>query len=416
MKYDIATNFDPELIEGLGALGTFNWVYGKLNNDVVGGGRPSMMLPKISRGVLRNHVDLCHRNGLKFNYLINALCLSNKEFQKPQHRRILALLDMVSDLGMDGVTVASPYLCALVKKQYPHLFVSVSIYVKARTLNEVKYWHNLGADEVTLYHSVNRDFSALEGLLSFAKDNGPMLRLIGNNSCLHDCPFHSNHAVAHSHASRKGDSSKSFHIDYQILQCSRLKVRYPAKIISSEWIRPEDVHYYDELCAKVGTDKLSLKLTERGRTTKWLLRVANAYADRSYDGNLLDILNFVNNQENKQLHVGVGIARAIAGGYNVKKMASMRSAIFSPLSLYVDNKQLNGFMDKFTKGYACSTMVCDDGDVERSSGDAATYCSYCRHWAERAIRIDDGLRGEQLANLDAAIDDLDSSAMFHVVK
>lgn len=414
IKYDIATNFDAELIEGISRLNMFDWVYGKMNNDMIGGGRPSILLPKISWNMLQEHINLCHRHKIKFNYLMNALCLGNQEFQKTKHKSIVRLLDKLSNMGVDGITVASPYLCTLIKKQFPHLFVSISIYAKIRTLTEIKYWTNLGADEITLYHNVNRNFQALRQYLSYVKTAGPRLRLIANNSCLHDCPFHANHAVAHSHASRKGDNSSKFHIDYQILQCNRLKVEFPTKLISSEWIRPEDVHYYDALCQEAGTDKLVLKLTERGRTTKWLLRVADAYASQSYEGNLLDILNYTNNRENKQIHTGLFYINALMHLYNFKGLFNLRNAIFSDSSLYIDNKKLDGFIDRFVSNFDCENRICVDGDGVVNEQAKELYCKYCGHWAEKAITIDETKRKQQLVNYYTAIDDLNSSKMFSI--
>ena len=53
----------------------------------------------------------------------------------------------------------------------------------------------------------------------------------------------------------------------------------------SDWVRPEDVHHYEELCNKTGKN-LTLKLTDRARTTDWLTEVVKAYAEKSYNGNL----------------------------------------------------------------------------------------------------------------------------------
>ncbi|WP_054740283.1 U32 family peptidase [Cellulosilyticum ruminicola] len=273
VDFDIATNFDKEMIDVLAKYDAFKWVYGKFNNDIVGGGRPSIRLPFISWQELEEYINYCHAHNIKFNYLLNALCLGGKEFNKEFHTSVVELLTKLVEIHIDGVTVASPYLCQIVKSYFPDLFVSISVYNKVDSLNQLEYWKNIGADEVTLDQRVNRDFGKLKVLFAYAKKLDLKLRLIGNNTCLHECPFHGNHAVTHSHGSKSDEKSRVFHLDYQVMNCNLIKIKDPSKIISSDWIRPEDLVYYEQLCEEVGYDKLSIKLTERGRTTPWLIRV-----------------------------------------------------------------------------------------------------------------------------------------------
>ena len=152
----------------------------------------------------------------------------------------MKLLSKLDEIKIDGVTVASPYLCQIIRKQFPHLFISISVYSKVQTLPQLKYWKEIGADEVTVFHTVNRDFKKLRLLLKYGQQNNMRVRLIANNSCLHECPFHTNHAVTHCHGSKSDEKSRIFHFDYNILNCNLLKLKNPARILSSEWIRPED--------------------------------------------------------------------------------------------------------------------------------------------------------------------------------
>lgn len=84
MKFCLATNFDPELIDAVNKYDSdksITEIFGKLAKDIIGGGRHSFVLPKISWKDLANYVSLCHKNKLKFNYLMNALCTSNMEYE-----------------------------------------------------------------------------------------------------------------------------------------------------------------------------------------------------------------------------------------------------------------------------------------------------------------------------------------------
>jgi collagenase-like PrtC family protease len=405
-RFEIATNFDPALIPQLAAHDSVTWVYGKLNADVVGGGRASLVLPKVSWSELEAHVALCHQHGIKFNYLLNSLCMGNQEFEKPFHRRMIGLLDDLAQCGVDGLTVASPYLCELVKKQYPRFDVSISDYNRITTAQQMHYWLELGADEITLFPSVNRDFAKLRDLLVSARGGKARLRLIANNTCLRDCAFHENHANAAAHSSQRGHQSRKFHVDYHVLKCTNFKLQHPVQYLAAGWIRPEDVVHYERLCEETGNHDLTLKLTDRSKTTEFLARAARAYHQRRYDGNLFDLLNLATNKDRRQMHLGSVYRKAILGLYNIGSLKTMSSVMTVP-ELYLDNRALDGFLDKFAGGFACTDKVCADG-VE-ADGAGAPRCGYCRAWAAKALRVDEQERQAWLEKSNAVLEDVRTS-------
>ncbi|MCR4441810.1 MAG: U32 family peptidase [Peptococcaceae bacterium] len=416
VTFDLAANFDKQVIDVISTYGDFEWVYGKMNHDVVGGGRPSIRLPILSWKELADYIEYCHRHNIKFNYLLNALCLGGMEFQKSFHQEVVELLKRISSIKADGVTIASPYLCEIIKNQFPHLYVSVSIYNKVQTLTQLQYWKMLGADEVTMFHTVNRDFKKLKQMMKYAKLHNITIRLIANNSCLHECPFHANHAVTHAHGSKDDAKTRLFHVDYQILNCNLLKIKDPSRIVSSEWIRPEDIHYYEELSQEVGYDRLTLKLTERGRTTEWLLRVAEAYHHRSYRGNLLDIVNFVGKGNfYGKLHDEHLWKQIEEEGYNEELFRNYRESIFYTLP-YLDNTKLDNFLKFFIDHYQCDSKMCDESDYDSKTPDdylSGETCSYCRVWAKKALSIDPEERKRIIGRAEKALDDVNSSRLFY---
>ena len=120
LEFTIGTNFDKDIVHEITKVnkkGIFTSVFGKLHKDILGGGRASMLLPKISINQLGEYIDLCHKNNLKFNYLANAVCLSNKELIPKYKKKILLFVDGLIKKGIDAITVVSPYLCELFKKK-----------------------------------------------------------------------------------------------------------------------------------------------------------------------------------------------------------------------------------------------------------------------------------------------------------
>lgn len=416
LDFDLATNFDPELIHFISKYSAdIPYVYGKLPFDGIGGGRTSSILPTISWKTLKEYVDLCHQNKIKFNYLFNAICFGNKEYSRKFHSTLIKVLDRLSDYKVDAVTVSSAYLCELIKKQYPHFKMTISVHCRVRTLQQIDYWTGLGADELTLFHTANRDFPALKKFLQYLKGTGVYIRVIGNNACLHECPFQGNHAAYQAHASRTKRYAANLNIDYQMLKCNNIKLKDPTQLIASEWIRPEDVSHYESLCSEVGNHNFSIKLTERSRTTEFLKRVVTAYMSRSYDGNLLDIINYVGNKDMLKLRKLPIIHAGILGMYDMKYVMSMKEAVFPPL-LHIDNKKLDGFLSKFVNNYDCYDNVCEvscSSNAEgRNTGEKSIKCSYCKNWSEKTITFDKEKRDEWIQKSDKFINRLKESEMF----
>jgi collagenase-like PrtC family protease len=417
MKYSIGTNFDPRLIDVIGEYDkakSIKNVFGKLRSDIVGGGRNSMILPNLTKKQLKDYILLCHRNQLKFNYLLNPLCMGNRELQVRSHQKIIKYLGELADIGVDEITVNSPYLCQVIKKQFPHFKITIGLFAYIFNLQHIKYWEELGADELTLHHMINRNLRLLEDFLTYTKRSGIELRLIANNLCLHDCPFQLNHGVGQSHASQKGHSSNGFYLDYNVASCNNKKIQNPVKLISSEWIRPEDVKYFEDICQKTGNHHFSIKLLERTKTTEFLTRVIKAYTSRSYEGNLIEILVWASTKDMTFQRKTI-YRKAITGLYNLKALSGFDD-VFNLPKIYIDNKKLNGFMEKFVNYNECNRKICDDmgwGEAKKINDDNVSTCSYCRHWAEKSITFDQAELDAWVAKSECFLGSLNESRPFY---
>lgn len=254
------------MAEELQKAGNVHCVYAKLNSDLVGGGRPSSALPEISMEELGRHIKKVHDCGMKFNYLLNTMCVGNQELEKEYFENVINYIDKLCDLEIDSVTVANPFISNMIKKRFgDRLEVCLSVNVRVSTLQQIKYWEEYGIDEITLDQIVNRDFDALEKILLHTKETGTRLRLFANNICLHDCPMRSYHGLANSHASQ-GKNKGREHLNYYYYKCTAMKVKDPYKLIAATWIRPDDLPYYYEIMEKTGNHNVLIKLAERSST------------------------------------------------------------------------------------------------------------------------------------------------------
>lgn len=376
MKFTVATNFQNDLIKKINKKEVYE-IFGKLTSDFIGGGRASYVLPSISKRRLRRHINEAHENGLQFNYLLNAACLGNREFTLGGQRKIRKLLDWLEEMKVDSVTVTLPYLLELIKKEYARFKVHISTYAGINNLGKAKYWEDLGADRLTLdSQSLNRDFEMLRKIRQYIKCG---LQLIANNSCLCFCPFTAYHKIMNAHASQSCDKSGGYNIDYCYLSCKYLKLKDPVNFIRSDWIRPEDIRYYEE----VGID--SLKIVDRGRFTDTIALVVDAYTKRSYNGNLADLIPSYQAQTflkgRRKFLLGI---KYLTMPFTINFLLLIKLLkIPVGLNVYIDNRALDGFLEFFVQGKCIQQGACG-------------VCGYCYRVAEQIVRIDEEYRRQML--------------------
>ncbi len=278
MRLALPANYDAALLPQVKPYGVYE-VYGKLPYDVVGGGRPSYMSTPMDRRTLAGYVDAVHRNGMEFDYLLNAACLGNREWSGAFNRELRELLDWLSDIRVDTITIVAPLLLQIIKKNYPHFKVKVGIYAQVDTAKRAQYWEGMGADGINLESfSMNRDFEKLARIREAVRCDLP---LIANHFCQPNCPYQIQHQNGHAHAS---STKRRFLIDYPILQCNRNRFTNPRLMISAGWIRPEDIVHYEAL------GYTTFKLIERNIPSEDLLRRAKVYSERHFEGNFAEIL------------------------------------------------------------------------------------------------------------------------------
>lgn len=366
LRFSVPTNFQRNLISSL-KKENIEELYGKLSRDIIGGGRASAVLPFVSKRELAQHILEAHKNGLRFNYLLNSTCLNNLEWSASWQSSFRKFLDYLIKSGVDKVTVSIPYLLELIKSEHPQLEVSVSIQAGINSLQRVKFWQDLGADEIALFMDINRNFSLLEKI---RKETDCKLKLIANLFCLYGCPFYHYHANLQSHASQDSHPSKGFVIDYCTLRCRLIRLTNPEEFIRSRWIRPEDINIYEEL----GID--TLKFVNRDMKTEAISLIVDAYTRRGYEGNLLDLFSDpsksitgyrLNFQKAKYFFKPFRV--------NLPKLYKAKEFLNAD-KVIIDNRKLDGFIQHFLNN-DCSLKSCQE-------------CKYCGKIASQVVKIPSG--------------------------
>ncbi len=392
MKFSVPTNWQKDLIKRLNKK-NIAFVYGKLDRDFVGGGRSPSILFKVRKNEAKMHIAEIHGNGLRFEYLLNSTCLDNMEWIASGQKKIRKLLDWLTDIGVDSVTVSMPYLLQLIKKCYPGFEVNVSVGAGIASLAKAKYWEDLGADQITLLPTeVNRDFQLLSNI---RKALNCRLQLIANLPCLNECPFYAYHIASIGHASQTGHINKGFFIDYYPLLCKYHKLSAPWRMVAASWIRPEDLRYYEI----IGIDRI--KLVDRGWKTEYILRAVEAYTNERYDGNLLDLFSDTGKYQKSSKRYSWGSIKYLFHPMKFNMFLFYRRVkpmIFDDPS-FLDNRKLDGFIKFFIDG-KCKSGNCDE-------------CNYCRGIAEEAFNVPNDYREKMLGLCGELLGDIIGGNLFY---
>jgi collagenase-like PrtC family protease len=373
MRLMVPTNWDRELIPRLSEQKPDIQIYGVLPTSLTGSGGSGPDIPRMSPEQAEDYIKSARSAGLTFNYLLNAPCLNNMEWQEDSHHELLHHLDWLTNIGVDSVTVVIPYLMELIKYQFPHLKVEASTIAHVNSVARAKFFESLGVDSIMLDPNVNRDFGLLRAIRNAVKCE---LGVLTNSLCLYQCPYEYYHNNTLGHASQSHNPLSGHYVDYCVLHCALSSISDSSQLIKSRWIRPEDLHIYQEL----GID--FFKIGGRAMSTKWIINATEAYSSLRYQGNLYDILSALTSKlRNTEI--------------NLPNTPTI--TVTSPPKVYIDNQALEGFIDFFEKRNCLS-------ECHR--------CNYCQDTANKVVHFDRSEVDRYTSGLRKCLDDLASSNMF----
>jgi len=247
--------------------------------DVMGSGRGVLHAPLLDE--IREQTEYAHQHGIKMNITMNSTCTGGDHLSFEGYKMFSWYFGELNKAGVDGVTVAEPYLVELLRDYPMQTVVSCLSYVESP--QRAKFFDELGADMITVDTNINRHFDLLEGIVKAVNCD---VRLIVNEGCIYRCPFRYSHYNLASHLSSLNQPrTPLFAPDYYFDKCISLRLRDPTQIIKSAWIRPEDLKAYEDIGIT------AFKLSGRTKTVNWIIDCMRSYAHRSFKGNLLDLLD-----------------------------------------------------------------------------------------------------------------------------
>ena len=219
--------------------------------------------------------------GISLTLLFNANCYGEDANSTKLAQKYVDLCEYLKkETDISSVTTTSPFIAKNLKKAFgKDIKIKASVNMRIGTLHAVDQLSDF-FDGFYIAKELNRDLCAIKAMKEYCESCGKTLHILANSGCLSYCAFQTYHdnLVAHHKYMQKSDErfpSPCWEYLHGLNENEAL-----SKIISSNWIRPEDIKnyepYFDEM-------KLATRMHSSPR------RVISAYARGSFSGNLLDL-------------------------------------------------------------------------------------------------------------------------------
>ncbi len=228
---------------------------------------------------------LCNKNKVDTNLLINKNVMFFESLA-----RIKKSINILQKAGsLDYITVADVFLAKWLKENFPLIKLQSSIYMGINNFLKVKEGIKAGISKFCLDPSINRNGQELRKIAGLKK-HYPFLRikLLGLIMCYQNCFYSLRHSALPIFSRQIKSKGGYLGEQFDCYKCHYL----PSGIVDEikrPYVRPEDVSYYEK-------EKLtdSIKLAYRNEPSASLKLKMISYFNRSYNGNLFDLMDSIN--------------------------------------------------------------------------------------------------------------------------
>ena len=225
----------------------------------------------------------CRENGIMLDTLFNCNCYGDNAISPELADFVEATLRDMNGRGLfpDIVTTTSPFIATVLRQRFPQVKIRWSVNIRVHGTVGFECVDEL-FDSFYASRERHRDIAYMKELSEWARSRGKVLGMQANSGCLRQCPFQQFHDNLHGH-NRIRQSGVGAKFDFSVFRCrTNYARRNWEDFIRATWIRPEDVPAFEPY---VDVVKLAT------RRHRFPVKVLNAYASYSYDGNLLDLMD-----------------------------------------------------------------------------------------------------------------------------
>ena len=225
----------------------------------------------------------CRENGILLDTLFNCNCYGDNAISPELADFVEATLRDMNGRGLfpDIVTTTSPFIATVLRQRFPQVKIRWSVNIRVHGTVGFECVDEL-FDSFYASRERHRDIAYMKELSEWARSRGKVLGMQANSGCLRQCPFQQFHDNLHGH-NRIRQSGVGAKFDFSVFRCrTNYARRNWEDFIRATWIRPEDVPAFEPYVdvVKIAT-----------RRHRFPVKVLNAYASYSYDGNLLDLMD-----------------------------------------------------------------------------------------------------------------------------
>ncbi len=242
---------------------------------------PEGLSPFDAEAEKRRELKALHDAGIGMNLLLNGNCYGRDSLSRAFFLRLGDTLDEVTDtLGVSSVTTTSPVIAKFIGQNFGDLEVRASVNMEIGTPEGMTYlseWF----DAFYLAREYNRDFGAIRRMKNAAEAKGKKLCLLANSGCLNHCSAHHFHDNLVAHHGEIAEMDNAYDFQGVCWDYLRDLVHLDEYLRITNFIRPEDIHLYEEWfdCVKLAT-----------RASAHPERTLRAYIRGQYIGSVMNLL------------------------------------------------------------------------------------------------------------------------------
>lgn len=315
--------------------------------------RPGFRLQKITKEYFEEYIKKSLEAGIVFNYVMNSpFPYLTKEELINHKEEIQEYVKWLESIGVYRITIANP-LMALIIREVSDIELEVSTILNIETVTQLKYYHDtFKINKFCCSVNKNRDFKFLKNAAKYCNENGLILENLCNEFCYVSGNDHSATACPYRqscymcHAGNRTKEQALLYNNYPMQYCMSSRNSVEEGWLKSRWIRPEDLHYYND----IGIDYF--KVSGRTGTTEYISTVIEAYMAQKFEGNL------------------IALWKPLESIFSEKKESEHK------LVDYIPNDKLDGFLKHWVDNptFECANEICGQT------------CKYCKEYYEKNIK------------------------------
>lgn len=344
--FKLGTNFDISLLDRIDTANKMHKqskvaeIYGSIRRHAALAARPDFRLPDVSLDAFEEYVQYARDRGIMFEYTFNSINPYGSKVEVANNmQHIRAIVRYLNDVGVYRISIANPMLLEIISPMVDRPKLELSTVAHIDTVTQIKYYNETyDVTKFCVNLNKNRNFKWLKAAAKYCNEHNIELEVMANEFCGVGGKTYATHCIYRDscylcHSTNKTIEDVDLINSYPMRQCTHSRNENPANWLKMRFIRPEDLHYYND----IGITQF--KLTGRTGSTEYLIKVLNAYMTGKWEGNLLGLWK------------------------PLESITHDKTETFAPF--YIDNQALEGFMQYFASGHDCDNEVC---------GETCRYC------------------------------------------